>query len=203
MATVSLSKLVPGLLWRIGKAASGGQAQELLFALCRRRDDADAVLQVLQKRPKSILFVPTETDAVEWSDEVPNVVIALDSVVSMRGAVLAFDGSYVQGLLAAADEGVGEPKAKLRRRSARTAKIEALKKAMIDHLRAARDHAVTTRDRTGTPELLPCPTKEEFAKLAGVRPYDLTRCFQDQAGTDLTTLWEWAHDLDRILAYRI
>ena len=136
-ATIRLSELVPGRLWRIGKAAWGGQTQELLFALCRRRDDADAVLQVLRKRPKSILFVPTETDAVEWSDEVPNAVVALDSVVSMRGTVLTFDGSYVQGLLAATDEGVVEPTAKPRRRSPRTAKIEALKKALIDHLRAA------------------------------------------------------------------
>lgn len=202
-ATVALTELVPQRLWRIGKAAWGGRPRELLFALCKRHDVEDAVRNVLKKRPKSVLFVPTEPDAASWSDEVSNKVVALESVAFIQGATFAMDGVYLESLLSAGEPAAASPaKQKTRRRSPRTAKIEALKKVMIEHLRAARDHAVSTRDLTGGAELLPCPSKEAFGSQAGLKPYDVTRCFQDQAGEDLHTLWNLAHDLDRILAYR-
>ncbi|MHB0960894.1 MAG: DNA methyltransferase [Pirellulaceae bacterium] len=42
--------------------------------------------------------------------------------------------------------------------------IEMLTREMQEHLRAARDHAVDTQDRTGTPQLLPRPQRDFLAR---------------------------------------
>lgn len=198
-ASASVAELARPL-WRLGKASFSGKSKEFLFALRRERDPDNAALGVVKKRPKSLLFVPTEPDAADWSNEVPNTVIALESVAGYEGGRFTLDLSYVETTLSGT--GAAEPpKKQAKRRAGRMANIEALKNEMIKHIRAARDHAHDSRDRTGQAQLLRCPTKEEFARLAGVAPYDVTRCFQDEAGSDLHTLWDLAHDLDRLLSY--
>jgi hypothetical protein len=202
-ASVDVSALVDERLWRIGKAPWNGASKEILFALSRRRDHDAGALTLVRKRSKAILFVSAEPDAVEWSTEVLNPIIALESVASIQGTTFNFDAGYLHSLLSATAADAAMPaKPKTKRRSARTAKIESLKRTLMEHIRAARDYGVTTRDRTGEALLLPRPTKEELAKLANVAPYDVTRCFQDEAGGDLNVLWNLADDLDRILAYR-
>jgi predicted RNA-binding Zn-ribbon protein involved in translation (DUF1610 family) len=187
-------------LWHIGKAGFQGRTKDLLFALGRHRDTDDAALNIVKKRPKSLLFVPIEPDTADWSNDVPNTVIALQSVVGLEGGRFTFDGAFVETVLGGNDA-VAPPKRQTRRRAGRMANIEALKNEMIKHIRAAKNHAHDTQDRTGRAQLLQCPTKEEFARLAGVAPYDVTRCFRDEAGSDLNTLWDLAHDLDRLLSY--
>ena len=149
---------------------------------------------LLQRRPKSILFAPVESEAVLWLAVVPNLVIALESVVSAVGNGMAFDLTDVEARIAAADPGSPGVKRKApRKRATRVADIEALRKALIGHIKAARDHAIAIRDLTGEAMLLPCPTKEFLGKLAGnMERYTVSRCFSDPAGHDLKTLWEIA-----------
>jgi hypothetical protein len=66
-----------------------------------------------------------------------------------------------------------------RKRAERTAKIERIKQALVDHFRAARDHAFSSAEQGDGAELLPRPSKTMLAKMAGVKPHDITRCFRD------------------------
>ena len=200
-ANISLSQIISGRIWRIGKAKWAGRQREILFALGKSET---AEIAIVGKRPKSILFVLEETDAACWSLSSPNIVIAIESVVAADGDGIAFDVAHVEAKIAAANSDASEVRPKPpKKRGSRTAGIEALKKELVDHIRAAREHAVATRDLTGTPELLTCPTKEKLGELAGgMGSHTVSRCFNDPAGHELKTLWELAHDLDRIIAYR-
>jgi len=72
---------------------------------------------------------------------------------------------------------------------------------MIEHLRTARDYALETRERTGTPELLPRPSQKQLATRLGISESNVSRCQHDKSARELALLWEWAADLDRVLAY--
>ncbi|MCX5682317.1 MAG: hypothetical protein NT049_01360 [Planctomycetota bacterium] len=84
-----------------------------------------------------------------------------------------------------------------KKRAGRAGDIEALKKELAEHLRAARDHARATLERDKEPGLLPRPQKRELGQRAGVKPHTVTRCFQDS--TELQRLWDLAADLAAIL----
>jgi len=86
-----------------------------------------------------------------------------------------------------------------RKRSGRAAKIEAVRKELIEHIRAARDHAHSLKQTGRQPRLLRRPTKAELARRAGVRDYDVTRCFRDDP--QIRLLWNMADDLDQVMAY--
>ena len=58
---------------------------------------------------------------------------------------------------------------------------------------------MNSRDLTGSPKLLPRPSKEELGQTSQVSPSSVTRCFQDEQGEKLRLMWELAADLDRIL----
>lgn len=88
-----------------------------------------------------------------------------------------------------------------RKRSGRAEKIERLVRELVEHLRAARDHAFATRDATGTPALLPRPSQTALARRAGLTKYDVTRCLQDTAARELQLYWGLAEDLDRIMTF--
>jgi len=72
---------------------------------------------------------------------------------------------------------------------------------MKEHLKAARDHAFDTLDRTGMPQLLPRPQRDFLAKKLGVHKSSVTRAFNDREANELRFLWELAADLDRILEH--
>jgi hypothetical protein len=202
-ATVAVSELAPELLWRIGKATWGGRTRELLFTLARRCDQGDAAIQIVRQRPKSVLFVPSEANVVEWSNDVPNTVVAVDSVASMHGATFAFDLESVAALLP--EPGLAAPTVKKptpKRRSPRIPKIELLENELIRHLKSARDHAHWTKEETGTPELLPRPTQKELGDLTGIAEWDVSRCLNDDKAPALRLYWESAADLERILRWR-
>jgi hypothetical protein len=80
--------------------------------------------------------------------------------------------------------------------------LDALERELSEHLRAARDHAITSRDFSGEAKLLKRPTKDQLARRAKVSASAATRCFQDEAGAKLRMMWELANDLDAVIGYR-
>ena len=87
-------------------------------------------------------------------------------------------------------------------RPTRATDIAALTNEMIEHIKAARNHAVTTRDLTGEAQLLPRPSQKELAQRAGVSESSVSRCLKHKAARELRILWELALDLDQIIGYR-
>lgn len=197
---LDVSELIPDRLWAAGRTSWPGRSQELYFArgYCRGRDDA--VVDALRRRSKTVLLMPTEAAVVRWGDATENVVVSLEAVARLTDGGIELSRDLIEARFATTKQRASSPKP--RRRSTRTVDIERLEKELIAHLRAARDHAVMTRDLSGQPSLLDRPTKEQLGKQAGVSPSSVTRCFQDKAGEKLRFLWELAADLDRIIGYR-
>ena len=88
-----------------------------------------------------------------------------------------------------------------RKRADRAANIEALKKELIAHIQAARDHAQAAVDFGREPELLPRPSQRELAERIGITESAASRCFHDPAATELNLLWKTAEDLDSVLRF--
>lgn len=187
----------------MGRATWAGRSREVWFVRAFRRAYAGDATKVLQGRPKAIVFAPTETGAARWQAATGNLVIALESALSLADGSLAFDLPYVEGRII--DAGLGPeatPKRRTKKRADRAAKIELLKKELIRHLQAARDYAFDTLDRTGEPQLLPRPLRKELGALVGLRSYEVTKCFQDPEARELNLYWEIAVDLGQIMAWK-
>lgn len=195
------TEILPGRLWRVGKVTLAGQPREIFFA-CGYRATADtAVVEALRGRTKSVLLMPSEVGVARWGSATGNLVLALESLAALTKSGIELDLGLLESRVAA-HFGTKAAKLKPKRRSVRVANIEALQRELMEHLRTARDHAVTSRDLSGEAKLLPRPTKEELGKRARVSPSAVTRCFNDAAGANLRLMWEWAADLDRILTFR-
>jgi hypothetical protein len=157
----------------------------------------------MSRRPKSLLFFPTELSMRRWDNAASNLVISLDAVLSFDDDAIAFDVEYVASRLI--DAGLADgPKtdSRQKKRGPRTAHIEALTREMMEHVRAARDHAVDTRDRNGTPQLLPRPTQAELARRVKISEASVSRCLVDDAARELQFLWELSLDVDRLISFR-
>ncbi|MEW4530625.1 hypothetical protein [Maioricimonas sp. JC845] len=90
---------------------------------------------------------------------------------------------------------------RVRKRADRAANIEALKKELIEHIRAARDHAQSAVDFGREAELLPRPSRRELAERVGITESAASRCFSDPAATELNLLWNTADDLKAVMTF--
>lgn len=73
--------------------------------------------------------------------------------------------------------------------------------AMKDHIKAARDYADESGAR-GEAKLLPRPTQEQLAGLAGVHPSTVSRCLKHKDGGPLRLLWKTANDLRELMRHK-
>jgi hypothetical protein len=80
--------------------------------------------------------------------------------------------------------------------------MEALKKAIQDHLISARDHAYRLIEDDKTPELLPRPTQQLLAKQLELSRSSVSRALADGSDKELTILWEITKDLDQVMKYK-
>ena len=74
----------------------------------------------------------------------------------------------------------------------RQAKIKALERALTQHVISARDYAVTTRDRTGTAQLLSRPTIAWLSKEVGFSGATVWRCLKEAEDDRLGGLGSWS-----------
>lgn len=200
---LSITERVPGHVWQVGKARWNGRSREVWFARCFRRTAAAAACDLLQRRPKSILFAPTEAGALRWHEATGNLALALESTLTFCAEGIGFDADYVEGRIEEAGLGPSAPlPRRAKKRGERAANIEALQNEMIQHLRAARDHAFAAKERTGEPALLPRPTRKALGERVGLNETDVSRCFGDTSARELKLYWETAADLDRIMDWK-
>ena len=204
-ADVSLTggrdELVRDRVWRLGKSTWAGAGWNVYFARGLHRRDARGLLQAVQFPPRSVIFVPDSLPDAEAREGVKAACVPLHAVLTWVGTALRFDHEFVEGQLRPTLEGTKSTAAKRPRpkRAERTATIDVLTKHMMEHVKAARDHAQSSRDFHGEPRLLPRPQQQELARLVGVSEAGVSRCFRDPAARELRYLWELADDLDRLL----
>jgi len=85
------------------------------------------------------------------------------------------------------------------RRAELTAKIEKTRNALVEHIRSAKDYAIASSDAGRGPQLIRALTKIQLAKLAGLKPYHVTRCFR--ADPQLKELYRIANDPEKIMRF--
>ncbi|HUE69857.1 MAG TPA: hypothetical protein VMP01_03125 [Pirellulaceae bacterium] len=189
-------------MWRLGKSRWAGTHWNVHFGRALQCRDAWQIINRASLPARSVLFVPSK--APEADDRITRmpVVIGLDTVLSWNGDHLRINHAQIEQQLAcelAASKLLSGDKP-FPKRGSRAALIESLRRELEEHLRAARDYAEETLDRTGTPQLLPRPTMELLAKRLGVNRSTVSRCFEDKSGGQIRMLWEVAADLDRLLS---
>ncbi len=190
-------------LWQVGKANWAGRSREVWFARCFRRGAAAAARDIMQRRPKAILFAPTEAGAALWRQSLGHLTISLESTLTLSSEGIVFDVAHVEGLLIDAGLGPATPvRRPTKKRADRAANIESLSREMVEHLRAARDHAFAAKERTGEPELLPRPTQKALGERTGLSESDVSRCLKDEKAAELRLYWEIADDLDQIMKFK-
>jgi len=86
-----------------------------------------------------------------------------------------------------------------KKRASRAADIEALKKVLVDRIRAAAVVAESALDNEQAIDLPPRPTKATLGTLAGLKPHTVTRCFQDS--DELRRLYEMLRSPDDVLRF--
>ncbi len=200
---LSVEERIAGRLWYVGKANWAGRSREVWFVRAYRRGAVAAVVEKLRRRPRSIVFTPTEAGTSRWRGTIENLVISLESAIFLEKGEVRLDSDYVEGRIV--DAGLRDAAASGRRakkRAERAAKIESLKREMIEHLRAARDHAFATKERTGEPRLLPRPTQKALGERVGLSETDVSRCMKDEEARELRLYWDTALDLDQIMAWK-
>ena len=200
---LAIQQRVPEQLWQVGKATWAGRSREVWFARAFRRGHVDAAIGILSTRSKAIVFAPTETGAARWHEASSNLVIPLDATVAIDDDQIEFDVEFVEGRII--DAGMGSDSAPARppqKRGGRAADIETLRNTMIEHLRAACDHAYATKEQHGEPRLLPRPTQKALGNLVGLSESKVSRCLKDPTGDELRLYWDMAEDLSQIMAFK-
>lgn len=196
-----VNEVVEGHLWHLG-AAVWGRRREAYFIRCAHEGVRARVACALKTHPKAVLFFPDEAAAHWWGSATDNPVVALESVVTLAAGGLAFDAAAVAELLADAQPGNGAKPTPCPKRSSRLADIARLTEAMVAFLRTARDHAFATEELTGTPELLPRPSKTQLAKETKIPKSRVTRCFKDKSARELKLYWKTAISLEEVMKFK-
>lgn len=195
------AELVPGRVWRLGNVRWTGGARHVYFARGLHRTDAWQVLSGCGLPSRNVILVPSKLPVQRELQEFARAVFPLDTLLTWQEGKLQFDRRELESLLALDPPPVtGTAKPSVPKRATRTALIESLQQELEEHLRTARDHAVDTLERTGSPRLLPRPTKELLARRLGVNKSTISRCFEDASAGQVRLLWDVAADVDQLLS---
>jgi len=124
----------------------------------------------------------------------------LRGVVSLLSGGLVVATEAVEGQISGAPSEPQPKKAK--KRSSRAANIDAIKKALREHLVTARDYAFTSIKQERGPSLLPRPTQEQLAAKLNVSVASVSRAINDRSDRELPILWNMANDVHQIMKYK-
>jgi hypothetical protein len=200
---LSIQQRVSNHLWQVGKAMWAGRSREVWFVRAFRRGQTNDVSSMLRTRLKAIVFAPTVAGAERWAEAAGNLVIPLEAAISLDAGLIRLDTEFVEGRILDAGWGAeATPQRPPKKRADRAANIESLGKALIEHLRSARDYAFATKEQSGQPQLLPRPTQKALGLEVGLTETDVSRCLKDPEARELRLYWNVAVDLDRIMTWK-
>lgn len=194
--------------WEPKKAASF----PVYLLLCSNRNALRQQVLELQhqcRRPSAILLTPSR---VNWTDATEEraksgkmLLVPICEIVTCDGDALVETGGWEEYLQAFAQmvkltlPSNYRNKKPSTRRASLMARVEKVKKALVKHIRSARDGVVANMDAGHGARLVKFLTKSDLAQLAGLEPYHVTRCFQ--ADPQLDRLYKIANDPEELLRY--
>jgi len=188
--------------WFLGRATWAKRSHEVFLVRAVHGEAVAVLRERLATHPKAVVFAATAEDALAWGLRAGDQrVIVLDTLLSFDGDfhcdVAAIEAALQPELVAVRSPAAGRKS----RKAGLLTKIDRLKSELIQHIRAAKQYAYSQEEQTGEAKLLPRPTRSQLAQLAGLKPHDVTRCFDDAAGRELLLLWEMADNLSQIQRY--
>lgn len=192
-------EVVPERVWKIGRVSLVGRSRIVWAARGLSWPDAQALSEFLPTGKSPVLFflgLPPTDGVVKLR---PDSIIEIRHVLRLSHEKLLLDRTVVEDQLSATGEASGRKPPK--KRASRAAAIDALEKAIIQHLIAARDHAHIAVERGDPPELLPRPEQKFFAAQLNISESAVSRSLKDPKAHTLKMLWEMATDLDQVLKY--
>jgi len=193
-------ELVPSRIWKIGRVSLAGRSRVAWMGRGLAWSDVMAFRDVLPRGNSPVLFYLGRAPRDGTLTLKPDAVIDLALLVSLSDGQLVLDRGALEEQLSATQS--ERAKKTPRKRAPRTTAIDALEKALIEHIRAARDH-IFSEERAGRPGFLPPrPKKKELAILCGLSPSRVTHAFHDENAHTLRMLWDLAADRDRVREYR-
>lgn len=191
-------ELVQGHLWRLGNMHWSGIVWPVICGRGLSSVVAAGWLDDVRTTPQTIFVSLSGLPSRELSGRCAGATLALDELAADRDGVLNIDLAELQ-LCLPKPASFSRRKGKSPKRAIRVAHIENLIRELIEHVRSAREYAINSQERTGTPLLLPRPTCEELAARLKVDKSTVSRCLADASAHELRLVWELAVDLDRIL----
>jgi len=160
-------------------------------------------------RPGAILLTPTQ---INWDDNLEMItrsrkmqLVTVAEIVEADGPSLRETPAWEEYLQAFAQMVRLELPSNYRnkkpnaRRASLMAKVEKVKNAMVNHIRSARDGVVANIDAGNESRLVCFLSKTDLAKIAGLEPYHITRCFD--ADPQLKRLYQVANDPEELLRF--
>jgi hypothetical protein len=160
-------------------------------------------------KPGAVLLTPTRA---HWGDELEALARSRKLLLVATSEVVdAVDGSlretpaweeYLQAFAQMVNltlPGNYRNKKPPARRASLMAMVEKAKNALVEHIRSARDGVVVNMDAGNGARLVKFMTKSELGRLAGLKPYQVTRCFNTDP--QIRRLYEIANDPEQLLRY--
>jgi len=193
-------ELVPRRVWKLGRASLAGRSRVVWAARGLSWPDAPSLADVLPTGKSPILFFFGLTPTTGVVKLRPDAIIAARDVVRLNRDDLVFDLKAVVTQVSVPD--AVDAKRPTRKRASRTAAIDAIKQALREHLRSARDHAYDLRDRGKDIALLPRPTMRQLADQLKLHISSVSRAMSDRADREISILWAAAEDLDQVMQFK-
>jgi len=157
----------------------------------------------------AILMTPTRAN---WDSDLEALgrshrlmLVSLDEVLSVDGDGFRETGAWEEYLQAFCQmvrltlPSNYRNKKPVPRRATLTAKVERVRDVLVEYMRSAKDHIFAVQDAGEGTRKLHHLTKSELARLAGLEPYHITRCFW--ADLQLERLYDMANDPDELMRY--
>jgi hypothetical protein len=181
------------------------------MVVCKSSSDLHkTTLQLVNQYKKDGILLLTPTNR-HWNENITQMVrshkmllVAMDEILEIQDGQLKSTeewNGYLNGFCQMIEmklPGNYQNKKSRPKRAVRTAKIESIRRALVDHIKAARDYAFTAK-QYGKDPLMPRPNKTKLAEMAGVESHDITRCFKDDP--QLVRLYNMADSLDDIMTF--
>lgn len=199
-ANAAPAEVMPGRLWNLGRMPFGGRSKQIWVARGLCWPDAHLLMNQFPQGKSVVLFLLGQRPGNDFLKLDSEAIFELRDLFVLTGGQFHFDLAENPP-----DTSLNEapaPYNKMRRKDSRAGNIQALKRELQEHMRAARDHAYTTYKVRGTMELLPRPEGRHLAKAIGVVPSTVSRILNSAADLELRLLWEAALDLQKVCRYK-
>jgi hypothetical protein len=187
----------PQRFWELGTVCFAGHHHNVFFGRMLSYEDGSELLRQQHISKYGILFVPSMLPAFDSTDDHPTpFVLSVRNTIVPESDTFQLDGSLVESQVVRREKSVSRVPSK---RAERAALIAKLTRAMVEHIRAAYDHAYATQRQRGVPDLLPRPTERQLARQLDVSQPSVHRCLADATARELQYLRKLAVDLDRLM----